>query len=120
MAEAYLVLGTAKLVDLLLAFLELELVEAGAQDLHGGLAVLDLGLFVLAGHDCPGGEVGDADGGVGGVDALAAGSAGAVDVDAEVFLADVDLDVVGEDGHDLDAAEGCLAALLLVCGADAH
>ena len=62
----------------------------------------------------------DAHRGVGGVDALAAGAGGAVDVHAQLGL--VDLDVVGllDDRQHLDAREGGLAAALVVEGRDAH
>ena len=64
--------------------------------------------------------MGDAHGGVGGVDALPAGARGAEDVDADVGLGDVD--VVGglDERDDLDGGEGGLAAALVVEGADAH
>ena len=55
--------------------------EAGAEDVHGFGAVLELGAFVLHGDDYSCWEVSYADGGVGGVDGLAAVAAGAVDVD---------------------------------------
>ena len=54
--------------------------EAGAEDDHGFFAVLELGAFVLHGDDDAGGEVGDADGGISGVDGLATVTAGAVDI----------------------------------------
>ncbi len=71
-AGAYLLLAVLglELVDAL----GFDLVEAGAEDAHGLLAVLDLGFFVLAGDDGLRGQVRDADGGVGGVDGLAAGA----------------------------------------------
>src|SRR4051794_38136277 len=47
------------------------------EDPQRGGPVLDLALLVLAGHHDAGGEVRDADGGVGGVDALPAGARGA-------------------------------------------
>ena len=76
--------------------------------------------LVLAGHDDAGREVGEAHGGVGGVDALTAGAGRAIDVDAELVLGD--LDVVGllDDRHDLDAGEGRLPAALVVERADPH
>src|SRR3712207_7370693 len=45
------------------------------EDAHGRRPVLDLGLLVLAGDDDAGRQVGDPDGGVGGVHALPAGAA---------------------------------------------
>ena len=62
--------------------------------------------------------MGDAHGGVRGVDALAAGAARAVDVDAQVLLLDVDLDVVclRQDG---DGSRGGLDAALALGLGDA-
>src|SRR5215218_9476794 len=86
--------------------------QPGPQHPHGLLAVLDLGLLVLHGHDDARGQVGDAHRRVGGVDRLATGAGGAVDVDLEVVRVDGDLDRVGlwEDvdpgGRGVDAALG--------------
>ena len=62
--------------------------QPGAQDPHRLLPVLELALLVLAAHDDPGRDVGDPDRGVGGVDALPAGTAAAEDVDAQVVVVD--------------------------------
>ena len=78
-----------------------------------------LGALVLAAGDEAGGDVGDADGGVGGVDVLAALAAGAVGVDAEVVGLDVDDDGVVDLGRDEDAGEAGVAALGGVEGGDA-
>ena len=43
-----------------------------------------------------------------------------VDVHANVVGRNLDLDVIGQNGDDLDAGEGGLAALLGIRGADAH
>src|SRR5206468_3478819 len=48
------------------------LVEARAKNAHGFGAILDLRFFVLLGNDQAAGNVRDADGGIGGVDGLAA------------------------------------------------
>ena len=78
----------------------LELEEPGAQDAHGLGLVLDLALLVLAVHDKARRDVGDAHRGVRRVDALAAGTRGAHDVDAQVLIADLDLGLLhlGQDG----------------------
>lgn len=69
-----------------------------------------LGAFVLALGDDSGGEVGDADGGLGFVDFLSAGPGGAVEVDADVFGADVDVvDFLGF-GEDGDGGGGGMNA----------
>ena len=61
-----------------------------------------------------------AHGGVGGVDTLAAWAACMVHVDANVIGTNLDIDIVGQHGDDLDASERGLAALLVVGGANAH
>ena len=112
--------------DLLFAVLGLELVdalgfdlvEAGAEDAHSLFAVLDLRFFVLAGDDGVGGQVRDADGGVGGVDGLAAGAGGAEGVDAEVLGFDLDVDLFGF-GEDGDGDGGGVDAALGFGGGDA-
>ena len=76
--------------------------------------------FRLAGHDDACGQVGEADGGVGLVDVLAACAAGAVGVDAEVFVLDLDVDVVLQLGHYVQSGEGGVAALVGVEWRDAH
>src|SRR3989449_56615 len=72
-----------------------------AQHLERLDLVLELALLVLALHHEAGGEVCDPDGTVGGVDALTAGSLRAEHVDPQVFLFDLDVDVLGlgEHGH---------------------
>ena len=99
--------------ELGLLALALELVEARAEDAHRLGAVLELGLLVLHRDDDAGRQVGDPDGGVGRVDALAARAGRAVDVDLEVVLVDLDLDVL-DLGHDGDRrGRGVDAALAL-------
>src|ERR1700722_1860606 len=70
-------------------------VEAGAEDAHGLGAIFNLRFFVLLGDDQAAGNVGDAHGGISGVDGLAAGTGGAESVDAQVLGFDFDVDVVG-------------------------
>ncbi len=71
----------------------------GAQHAHRGLLVLQLALLVLAADDDAGGDVRDPHGGVGGVDALPARAAGAVDVDAQVVGVDLHVDLLGLGQH---------------------
>ena len=91
---------------------EFFLVEAGAHDLEGHFFVFDLGAAVLAADVEAGGEVEDLDGGVCGIDVLAAGAAGAADLDAEVVHVHLDIDFLclwedGDgDGGGVDAALG--------------
>ena len=64
--------------------------------------------------------MGDPDGGVRGVDPLAAGAAGAIHVDPKVLL--VDLDLLGlrfvQRGDHVERREGCVAPLLRIVGTD--
>src|SRR5712691_6521323 len=64
-AEGDVLLLPLQLLLLLLPFLDLDLVEAGAEKAHGHVAVLVLAALVLARHDDAGREVRDADGRVG-------------------------------------------------------
>src|SRR4051794_39566821 len=99
LARADLCAALGRLGRLLLG--ELLLVQARPEHAHRLLAVLQLGLLVLHRDHHAGRLVGDAHGRVGGVDRLAAGTGGAVDVDLEVVGVDVDVDVLGlgQDGH---------------------
>src|SRR5512142_453135 len=78
-------------VHLLRVLLPPPLEQLGLEHGHGRGPVLDLAAFVLAGDHDPGGDVGDPDGGVRGVDPLAAGPAGAEHVDPDLVVADVDV-----------------------------
>src|SRR5213075_3272386 len=71
---------------------QLALVEPSAQDLHGAVAVLQLGLLVLHRDHDAGRLVGDPHRRVGRVHRLPAGPARAVDVDLQVVGVDVDVD----------------------------
>ena len=84
--------------------------QARLQHAHGGGAVLDLRLLVLHRHDGAGRKVGEAHGGVGRVDRLAAGAGRAEHVDAEVVLGDLDLDGLVQQRDDLDRGEARSAA----------
>ena len=81
--------------------LALGLVDAGAQNLHCALAVLQLRALVLAGHHNAGRQVRNAHGRVGRVDGLTTRTGGTVDIDLEVLLLDRDLDLFGL-GQDSD------------------
>src|SRR5690606_31821508 len=90
---------------------------------HGLLPVLDLRLAVLARHHDlvrGAGLERDPHGRVGGVHGLAAGPAGAVDVDPDVLRIDLDVDVVVDLRHDLHRGEGRVAPALGVEGAHPH
>src|SRR6266704_5053109 len=61
------------------------LIQAGAKNAHGFRAILDLRFFVLLGNDKSAGNVGDADGGIRGVDRLAARTGRTEGVDTQVL-----------------------------------
>ena len=112
MANLALALGT----KLGLLLLELHLVETGAQHLHADLAVLNLGTLLLRLHHGVGGQVGDAHGGVGSVNALTTRARGAVGVDAQVGLVDLDVNLLGLGKHGDGCRGGLDAALGLGLG----
>src|SRR3984957_6131805 len=93
-AEADVGFGGVELALVAPALFELELVEARAQHLHGGLAVLVLAAFVLALDDDAGGQVREANGGVDLVDVLASMAAGAEGVNAQILGLHLDVDAV--------------------------
>src|SRR3954447_10922750 len=105
---------------LLLAALELGLVEAGAQHVPGRRPVLVLRALLLAGDDDAGRQMGDAHRRIGGVDVLAAGAGRAVGIDAAVRLLDLYVDLVVDDGVDPDRGEARVPARVRVEGRDAH
>ena len=86
--------------------------EASAEDLEGLDFVFELGTFVGALDDETGGFVEELDGGVGGVDALAAGATCAGDGDFNFVGADLEVHFLGfgkdgdGDGGSVDAAVG--------------
>ena len=59
-----------------------------------------------------GGEVSDADGGVGSVDRLTAMAAGVVNIDSEVFLVDLDFFIILNDGETLDECKRGVAEIV--------
>ena len=74
--------------------------------------VLVLRPFRLAVHGNAGGDVGDADGGLGLVHVLPAGATRAHGLDAQVLLVDLHPDGLVDVGIDEDAGEGGVAARL--------
>src|SRR5215203_705774 len=109
-------LRLAERAFLLGPFANLAFQEPGLEDPQSLLLVLKLALLVLAGHDQARWLVRDPDRGVGGVHALAAGTAGAVHVDLEVSCVDLDLHILGlwQDGY--GRRRGVYAALALGLG----
>jgi hypothetical protein len=75
-AERNFQLALVQFVGVRLALLELQIVKAGAEHLHGHLAILALAALGLARHDNICWEVGDANGSLHFVDVLAAFAAG--------------------------------------------
>jgi hypothetical protein len=106
--------------DLLAAAALLQLDEAGAQHVHRRLLVGALGALVLALDDDAGRAVRDPYGGVGLVDVLPAGTGGAVGVDLQVVLVDLDVAALLDDRGHLDAGERGLTAVGRVEGREAH
>src|SRR5699024_245571 len=88
------------------------------EDAHGFGAVFELRFFVLHADDDAGWNMGDADGGVGGVDVLAAVTGGAEDIDLEVVVVDLDIDILSF-GKNGDGGGGGVDAALRLGGRDA-
>ncbi len=83
-------------------------------------AVLVLRALALALHDDAAWAVGDAHRAVGLVDVLAAGARGAIGVDAQILVVDLDLDLVVDDRIDPDRGEAGVAAVVRIERRDAH
>ena len=80
----------------------LGIVESGTEQAHGLGLVLVLAALILTFHHHTGGQVGNTHRRVGGVHVLTASTGGPVGVDAQVFVADLDISQVlgfGHDGH---------------------
>jgi hypothetical protein len=113
-AEGDIHLGFIEPVRLRLALLNFEVVEARAKHLHSKLAIFVLAALDLAPDDDIGGKVRDADGGLNFVDVLTAFATGAERVDAQIFRADIDFDLIVDFGNDEHRCEGSVAARGLV------
>ena len=94
--------------------------EAGLEDPHRRLLVRRLRALVLALDDDPRRQMRDPDGAVGLVHVLAAGALGAICVDLQVVVVDLDLRVVGQERRDDHGRERGMAAVRLVEGALAN
>jgi len=66
--------------------------------------------LALAGDHDTGRLMGDPDRRIGGVDVLAAGTAGTIGIDPQVGLVDLHLDVIGNLGKDEDRGKGGMSA----------
>lgn len=122
------VLGKVIGADLFVAFARTDLLPAGGLDFaalffplffektrsknaHGGSTVFDLGAAILATDNEAGGKVKDLDGGVGRVDPLAAGTAGATNFNADFIGADLKFDFFGHRKNGDSGGGGVDAAL---------
>ena len=106
--------------DLLFLLLDLQLIQPGLQDLQSLFPVLDLASFRLAGGHDACGLVHHADGAVGLVDVLTAGSTGPFGFHDQVLGLDLDFDFVIELRHDVQAGKGCVTPGPCVKGRDPH
>src|ERR1051326_7501719 len=118
-AEVDVELGVLQFLVGGLLLLHFVLVETGAELLDSAGAVLVLRTLVLALDDDAGGDVGHAHSRLRAIHVLAAGAAGAEDVDAKVFGLDIDVDVVFDLRVDEDGREGSMASRVGVEGRDA-
>ena len=98
----------------------LGVVDARAQDVHRGSAVLVLRAAVLHHHHDAGRNVGDADRRFGLVDVLAAGAAGAHGLDAQIVVLDLDVDLLDLGQHRNRRRRGVDAALRFGIGHALH
>src|SRR5450759_892977 len=94
--------------------------QLGLEHAHGHGLVLQLRALVLALHHDVGGEMRDAHGGAGLVHVLPAGAAGAIGVDAQVIVVDLDVDVVAHQRRGVDGDEARVPAVGRVERAHAH
>ena len=99
-----------------IALAQFQIVEAPAQDAHGGILVVMLRALVLALDGDARGDVRDAHGGIRRVHALPAGAAGAEDVHAQIRFLDLDFDVVARVGDHIHRGKGSVAASRRVKG----
>src|SRR3546814_21157630 len=83
------------------------------QLLHRLGPVLVLRALILSRNDDAGRQVRDADGGLGGVDMLPAGSRGTVGIDAQVLVIDCDVDIVID--HRIEPEIGRASSMERVC-----
>src|SRR6185312_8746244 len=119
-AEVNVELGVLHLARLRPLLFQLMLVQTGAQNLHRHVLVLVLAALVLALHHDVGRQVDDAHRRVGHVDMLSALAAGAEGVNAQILVADVDLDAVVNLRADEHAGKRGVPPLGLIEGRDAH
>ncbi len=97
-----------------------DLGQARAQHVFAVFEVLEVAALHLGRDHDARGLVDQTDGRGGLVDLLSAGARGAVDLHLDILVAQLDLAVVGDLGHDLDRGEGGVAASGGVERGDAH
>lgn len=84
------------------SFLQLQFVKSGLQNLEGRFLVFVLGFFVLTLGDQPGWYVRDAYRRVRGVDGLSAGTAGAENINTDIFVPEIYFNILTSIGIDVD------------------
>ncbi len=89
----------SRITQLLGFGVDFHLQQPGAQHAHGFGLIFDLRFLILVSDDDPRRDVGNTDGGIGGVDALAAVAATAEHIDSQVGRVDVDVGLLGLRQH---------------------
>lgn len=97
-------------------FVVLAFVKSGTEDDEGFLEVLNLRLLVLTGDHDASGDMGEADGGIGGVDALAARTGGAEGVFAHIGHVEFYVEFFGFGQYNYSCCGGLETALGLGSG----
>src|ERR1700743_2701343 len=115
-ADLLLAIGRASRIDAL----TLGVVDARAQDVHRGCAVLVLRPAVLHHHDNAGWNMGDADRRFGLVNVLTAGALRAHGLDPQILVLDVDVDILDLRQHGNRRGRGVDAALRFGIGNALH
>lgn len=119
-APADVPLFTVLAVSFRLLLVFLNLVQLGAQHVHGLLLVAKLAAFVLAGYDHSGGNVRDAHGGFHLVHILAALAAGTVGVHLQILVQNLNTDGIGNLRRSVQGGKGSMPLTGGIKGRNAH